>query len=197
MRRVGAVSRVDATDSRMIAAAVSMEEFLESLENDVATTSSETAARLFVVSDIHSDYEANMEWCRALADGGRFLRDTLIVAGDVSHSLDVIRETLQVLVAAFDSVWFVPGNHDLWVWTTSIGARTNVVPGGEDSLSKLRQTMELCAELGVYTAPGYSPAVGVIIVPLLAWHHLSWDTEPEITGWRGIPPCEMVVTDVL
>jgi hypothetical protein len=180
----------------MIDAPVSMEDFLESLENVI--TPSEAAARLFVVSDIHSDYEANMEWCRSLADGGRFLCDTLIVAGDVSHSLDVVRETLQILVAAFDRVWFVPGNHDLWVWTTSIGARgTNVVPGGEDSLSKLRQTMELCAELGVHTAPGYSPAVGVIIVPLLAWHHLSWDTEPEITGWRGIPPCEMVVTEVL
>ena len=77
-----------------------------------------------------------MEWCRSLGDGDRFVRDTLIVAGDVSHSIDVVRETLQVLVAAFGSVWFVPGNHDLWVWTTSIGARgTNVVPGGEGSLS--------------------------------------------------------------
>ena len=171
-----------------------MEEFIESLENVAITPPDDAAARLFVVSDIHSDYEANMAWCRSLADGGRFRRDTLIVAGDVSHSLEIVRETLAVLVAAFDRVWFVPGNHDLWVWTTSIGARgKNAVPGGEDSLTKLRQTMELCAELGVHTAPGYAPALGLIIVPLLAWHHLSWDTEPDITGWRGIPPAEMVM----
>ena len=166
-----------------------MEEFIESLENVAITPPDDAAARLFVVSDIHSDYEANMAWCRSLADGGRFRRDTLIVAGDVSHSLEIVRETLAVLAAAFDRVWFVPGNHDLWVWTTSIGARgKNAVPGGEDSLTKLRQTMELCAELGVHTAPGYAPALGLIIVPLLAWHHLSWDTEPDITGWQGIPP---------
>ena len=145
----------------------SMEEFIESLEDVAITPPEEAAARLFVVSDIHSDYEANMAWCRSLADGGRFRRDTLIVAGDVSHSLEVVRETLALLVAAFDRVWFVPGNHDLWVWTTSIGARgTNAVPGGEDSLAKLQQTMALCAELGVHTAPGYAPALGLIIVPL-------------------------------
>ena len=144
-----------------------MEEFIESLENVAITPPDDAAARLFVVSDIHSDYEANMAWCRSLADSGRFRRDTLIVAGDVSHSLEIVRETLAVLVAAFDRVWFVPGNHDLWVWTTSIGARgKNAVPGGEDSLTKLRQTMELCAELGVHTAPGYAPALGLIIVPL-------------------------------
>ena len=32
-------------------------------------------------------------------------------------------------------------------------------------------------------------------MPLLAWHHLSWDTEPDITGWRGIPSCERVMSD--
>ena len=95
----------------------SMEEFIESLEDVAITPPDEAAARLFVVSDIHSDYEANMAWCRSLADGGRFRRDTLIVAGDVSHSLEIVRETLALLVAAFDRVWFVPGNHDLWVWT--------------------------------------------------------------------------------
>ena len=52
----------------MIAEAVSMEDFLESLENDVAiVTPPEAAARLFVVSDIHSDYEAQCRLCKVLA----------------------------------------------------------------------------------------------------------------------------------
>ena len=51
----------------MIAEAVSMEDFLESLENDVAiVTPPEAAARLFVVSDIHSDYEAQCRLCKVL-----------------------------------------------------------------------------------------------------------------------------------
>ena len=28
---------------------------------------------------------------------------------------------------------------------------------------------------------------GVIVVPFLSWHHRSFDTEPDITGWDGIP----------
>ena len=44
-----------------------MEDFLESLENDVAiVTPPEAVARLFVVSDIHSDYEAQCRLCKVL-----------------------------------------------------------------------------------------------------------------------------------
>ena len=34
---------------------------------------------------------------------------------------------------------------------------------------------------------------GVLIVPLLSWHHQGFDTEPDIAGWSGIPRAEHVM----
>jgi hypothetical protein len=33
------------------------------------------------------------------------------------------------------------------------------------------------------------------VVPLLGWYHASFDTEPDITGWAGIPPIEDAMMD--
>ena len=43
------------------------------------------------------------------------------------------------------------------------------------------------------TRPAY--AAGAVVAPILSFHHQSWDTEPDITGWRGIPSCERVMSD--
>ena len=45
-------------------------------------------------------------------------------------------------------------------------------------------------QLGVRTRPAY--AAGAVVAPILSFHK-SWDTEPDITGWRGIPSCERVM----
>ena len=50
---------------------------------------------------------------RALSPNA-YADDALIVAGDVSDDLAVLRATLEELVARFAHVLFVPGNHDLW-----------------------------------------------------------------------------------
>ena len=75
--------------------------------------------RIFAVSDLHTDYQKNMDWLRQLvgsgAGGGEYAHDCLLVAGDVSDSLDTLRETLQLLAGAFAHVFFTVGNHDLWV----------------------------------------------------------------------------------
>ena len=42
------------------------------------------SARIFCVSDLHTDHEANLEWCRALRATGSFVEDVLIIAGDVT-----------------------------------------------------------------------------------------------------------------
>jgi hypothetical protein len=41
--------------------------------------------------------------------------DTLILAGDVSDDVEKFRATLKILKATFAHVFFVPGNHELWV----------------------------------------------------------------------------------
>ena len=60
-----------------------------------------------------------MDWLRQLVGTsgvcGEYAHDTLLVAGDVSDSLDTLRETLQLLAGAFAHVFFTIGNHDLWV----------------------------------------------------------------------------------
>merc|ERR1719181_165779 len=46
---------------------------------------------ILAVSDLHTDYEANMAWTRELPAAER---DILIVAGDVSSQLDIFEATM-------------------------------------------------------------------------------------------------------
>jgi hypothetical protein len=39
----------------------------------------------------------------------------LILAGDVTDDLRILRSTLEHITAAFGTVFFIPGNHELWV----------------------------------------------------------------------------------
>ncbi|EFN56980.1 hypothetical protein CHLNCDRAFT_21755 [Chlorella variabilis] len=147
--------------------------------------------RVWAVSDIHTDYAQNLEWVRALAAGGGgsvagLSRDVLLVAGDVSDDLATLEKTLQPLVDAFAHVFFVPGNHDLWVRRDERGQY--------DSLEKLRRVQALCARLGVRTEPAC--VGGVWIFPILSWYHASWDREPDVPGAHPIskarPGCVML-----
>ena len=71
---------------------------------------------VYACSDIHTDHEENMAWVRAL-DDGRYRSDVLLVAGDVSNGLSTFCETMETLTSAFGLVFFVTGNHDLWMWS--------------------------------------------------------------------------------
>src|SRR6185503_13663672 len=97
--------------------------------------------RLFATSDLHTDYKENFRWLQTLSDT-EYRRDTLIVAGDVSDRLEVIRETLLLLRAKFRHLLFTPGNHELWVRNAE-----------RDSVEKLQQILKLCDELSVVTKP--------------------------------------------
>ncbi len=39
----------------------------------------------------------------------------LVLAGDISDDQSVLRGTFEIVVQKFNHVFFVPGNHDLWV----------------------------------------------------------------------------------
>lgn len=129
-------------------------------------------------SDIHTNHKANAEWIQALVHENKFTNDTIIVAGDVSETTNVFDWTLRLLCSAFRDVFFVPGNHDLWC------------DGRENSIDRLEEIMEICSQLGVHTKPAYSN--GAIIAPLFSWHQQSWDTEPDIVGWEGIPSVQFI-----
>lgn len=152
------------------------------------------AGRIFGVSDLHCDHAANMAWCRGLRERGGFERDVFIVAGDVSNSIVILRDALETLVATFKAVFYVPGNHDLWTKSASLpGGGVHIRPMPITSEQKLEEVLALCKELQVYTTAAY--VGGAIVAPVLAWYHASWDTEPEIKGWKGIVSHEMLMSD--
>ncbi|CAL4917316.1 unnamed protein product [Urochloa decumbens] len=124
-----------------------------------------TTTRVFVVSDLHTDYPENMDWVRRLpaevgAGEGDGV-DALVVAGDVAETRDNFARTMEVLRERFGAVFYIPGNHDLWLRRE----------GGRymDSLEKLTALLDACSELGVDTGPRMIGDLGII--PLFSWYH--------------------------
>ncbi|HEU4452123.1 MAG TPA: metallophosphoesterase [Longimicrobium sp.] len=130
--------------------------------------------RIFAVSDLHADFREN----RRLLDSVSAVDhqgDALIVAGDVGTSLAVVTETLGFLRGRFREVFFVPGNHELWVRE-----------GDGDSLRKFSAVLAACEAVGVRTRP--ARVGGAWVVPLFSWYHASFDVHDEavteeLEGW--------------
>ena len=149
--------------------------------------------RVLLLSDLHCDYSENREWLSNLAtspddDGNDSSEQTMIlIAGDVSHDLQILRWTFQTLKLKFAEVAFVQGNHELWLDKSGDGDNC------ADSIDKMERILQLCLEEDVRIGP---VKVGSLwIVPLLSWHHLSFDSEPPICSesWAGIPSASRTV----
>ena len=98
--------------------------------------------RIFAVSDLHTDFAENRRRLEQVSSTS-YLQDVLVVAGDIADDLRIIDLTLRKLSSQFDQVFYVPGNHELWVRD-----------GKYDSVEKFRQVLRLCDEIGIYTRPG-------------------------------------------
>lgn len=118
--------------------------------------------RVFATSDLHVDYPVNAQWVDGLSKFD-YRDDVLILAGDVTDSLPLLERTLAALVCRFSRVFFVPGNHDLWVARDG-PART--------SLQKLSEVREAVAQSGASTDAKVLD--GVAIVPLFSWYDYSF-----------------------
>lgn len=143
----------------------------------------EKALKVFVVSDLHTDYPENMAWVRSLS-ALRYRKDVLIVAGDVAETYDNFVGTMRELRSRFRSVFFVPGNHDLWCRREGDSYL--------DSLEKLNALLRACSDLGVETSPRIVDGLGII--PLFSWYHKSFDKEKDITNVQ-IPSLQMACKD--
>eukprot|EP00931_Biecheleriopsis_adriatica_P070045 TRINITY_DN43842_c0_g1_i1.p1 TRINITY_DN43842_c0_g1~~TRINITY_DN43842_c0_g1_i1.p1 ORF type:complete len:386 (+),score=69.12 TRINITY_DN43842_c0_g1_i1:36-1193(+) len=132
------------------------------------------AVRLWAVSDIHTDVDENFVWIRGLS-ATEYRDDVLILAGDVSDSVERLEVTFKLLLEKFGTLFFVPGNHDLWVTDDEM-----------NSIQKLKSILELCRRLGVVTDARRigDKGKGCWVSPVLSWHHQSWDTEPDLEGWE-------------
>ena len=146
--------------------------------------------RVFAVSDVHTDVSENMVWVESLCTTA-YQNDVLICAGDIADDLEILERTLVAFKRRFAEVFYTPGNHELWVM------QQDRDKGITCSLQKLEAIFELCAELGVHTTPqclGSATTGRFWIVPLLSWHHKSFDTEPDIVEY-DIPRPELLVRD--
>jgi len=130
--------------------------------------------RVFATSDLHTDYKENFLWLTQLSDTA-YRDDTLIVAGDISDRLEIIRETLLLLRSKFRHVLFTPGNHELWVRNSEY-----------DSIEKLHQILQLCDSLAVATKPLHLDDLW--IVPLFSWYDGVYD--PEMRAWADFHLCK-------
>ncbi len=119
--------------------------------------------RIFAISDVHADHPQNRALIQGFS-GHEYLRDTLLLAGDVTDNLPSLARVLGGIRDKFAHVFFVPGNHELWVRRGERG----------DSIAKFEKVVRLCAGLGVATSPARVAAgpgdPGAWVVPLLSWY---------------------------
>lgn len=119
--------------------------------------------RLFATGDLHADFADNWSWLKQVPRTG--LKDAaLVVAGDIGHRLQLVEDTLQLLGTRFGRLFFVPGNHDLWVEV-----------GVSDSLQKMTGLLGICQRLGVKTRS--AAVAGVQVVPLYSWYETGFGRE--------------------
>jgi len=119
--------------------------------------------RIFALSDAHIDYQANFVELETISPVD-YQRDALILAGDLTDNCERLRAALTSVRAKFAHVFFVPGNHELWVRRQEYA----------HSLDKFWRIVELCESLDVRARPqrvGTSGGErGVSIVPLFSWY---------------------------
>lgn len=117
--------------------------------------------KVLISSDLHVDYDANMAWVNELSSS-EYTDDALVLAGDISDDMGKLEIVFSTLLEKFAHVFFVPGNHDLWVRGES----------GIDSKMKLDRVLQLCKTLGIKTEPFKLGRNGdaVWIVPLFSWY---------------------------
>jgi predicted phosphodiesterase len=128
--------------------------------------------KLYAISDLHVGYEANRrEW----ATLGARPDDWLILGGDVGETEAHLRFVLEVAVARFARVIWVPGNHELWTLPNEMG----VAGGGLRGEARYLRFVEVCREYGVLTPedpfavwPGGGPPC--LLVPLWLLYDYSF-----------------------
>jgi len=126
--------------------------------------------KLYAVSDLHWDHEANQSWLHRIPDGSH-MDDAIIVAGDITHKMDMFRDCLTCFKLKFGEVFWVAGNHDLWVCRQDVGMEFKT------SVDKLEWCLQVCSELNVRTEPTRIQGSGgsVWVVPLYGWYNSDFD----------------------
>ena len=112
----------------------------------------------------------------------------LIIPGDIGSEIDRIERVLSTLHPYYDLISYIPGNHEAWLRGEKY---KQLHEDGEtwDSIKKLKEIYESLTKYEnikfgpiKVTYPAHPGVMRYLVIqPLHAWYHKSWDTEPEIT----------------
>ena len=117
--------------------------------------------RVWAISDLHTDFRENMRWVSNLSLED-YTSDIIIVAGDISDDIGILEKTLLLLKHRFAHVFFVPGNHDLWIRRD----------GYSHSLEKFYKVLNVCASCEVEYSPRLigEETPSLCVLPLFSWY---------------------------
>lgn len=135
--------------------------------------------RVFAISDLHIDYEENRRWAYDLSQD-EYKDDILVMAGDLTDETPLIIDIFRFLKNRFKEVFYVPGNHELWVF------RNN----GLNSLDKFELIRNIARDYGIRTEPAqFGP---LSIVPLFGWYDYSFGPPSDRlkSQWADFKTCE-------
>jgi 3',5'-cyclic AMP phosphodiesterase CpdA len=102
---------------------------------------SDSAARLLAVSDLHISYPDNRAVVQNLFPTSP--GDWLIVCGDVAETVADVEWALALLAERFETVIWVPGNHELWTHPSD--------PVQLRGVPRYEHLVQVCRRLGVLT----------------------------------------------
>lgn len=136
--------------------------------------------KIWATSDLHLDYQENWDWFLNLS-AWDYTDDILIIAGDIVHDIQKIKEFFKIIVPKFKKVLFVPGNHDVWLKEGDKGI---------NSLQKFHQLLDLARDEGVQTTSYQIDKIS--IVPLFAWYDFSFGEPSESIkrAWVDFKACK-------
>jgi Calcineurin-like phosphoesterase len=122
--------------------------------------------KLWAIADLHLATEQNWAGLKALPP---YPGDWLLVAGDICETLDLFDQALAWLRSRFARVFWVPGNHEIWLTDRDTEPRSSV--------AKYAALVTIARRYGVVTPEDpYEvwPPTGDVIVPLFTLYDYSF-----------------------
>eukprot|EP00930_Biecheleria_cincta_P083455 TRINITY_DN73029_c0_g1_i1.p1 TRINITY_DN73029_c0_g1~~TRINITY_DN73029_c0_g1_i1.p1 ORF type:complete len:806 (-),score=172.71 TRINITY_DN73029_c0_g1_i1:148-2565(-) len=141
-------------------------------------------ARIFAISDVHIDHgDSVIKWAEGIS-ATEFKNDILLVAGDLGDTFNAVKRGLMIFKKKFRRVFYVPGNHDMWIRPNT---QDSTKLKFKDSIVKLLAVMDMCEQIGAEMMPA-EVMKNVYVMPLLSWWNAS------VMG-SGYTPDESLVYD--
>mmetsp|Transcript_12035 Transcript_12035/g.17911 ORF Transcript_12035/g.17911 Transcript_12035/m.17911 type:complete len:303 (-) Transcript_12035:878-1786(-) len=148
--------------------------------NQIATLTKEerkNEIRIWTMSDIHTDHQKNMEIMKDIAtwkDRGYVGDyDVMIISGDVSSKIEIIKKTLSYVKESFNKIFFIIGNSEL---------RLRRSEHFENSLEKIKALYKELDDLQINYEP--EQIGNVVIAPIHSFYTPTFF--PNNDGWKDL-----------